>query len=81
MKRLKLGTDLEMKRMKKDCAFVDRFLAERFALANLIENPDYYGLSGILRVFELEYFSLSKYRLISRDGQESIIKRRILGLG
>ena len=42
--KLKQGTNWEMKRMKKDSVFVDRFLAERFALANLIENPDCYSI-------------------------------------
>ena len=42
--KLKQGTNWEMRRMKKDSVFVDRFLAERFALANLIENPDYYSI-------------------------------------
>ena len=40
--RLKQGTDAEMKRMKKDSVFADRHLAERYAMANLNENPDYY---------------------------------------
>jgi hypothetical protein len=42
-KRLKQGTNVEMRRMKKDSPFVDRILAERFAMANLIENPHYYN--------------------------------------
>jgi len=29
--------------MKKDSVWVDEVLAERFALANLIENPNYYN--------------------------------------
>jgi hypothetical protein len=41
---LELGTSVEMKRMKKDSAFPDRILAERFTMANLIENPDFYDL-------------------------------------
>ena len=42
--QLKQGTNWEMERMKKNSVFVDRFLAERFALANLIEDPDCYRL-------------------------------------
>jgi len=41
-KRLNEGTNAEIRRMKKSSHFVDRTLAERFAMANLIENPDYY---------------------------------------
>lgn len=44
MQQLKQGTKREVERMKKDSVFVDRFLAERFALANLFENPDYYSV-------------------------------------
>ena len=40
--RLKQGTNAEIKRMRKDSALVDKKLAERFAMANLIENPNYY---------------------------------------
>jgi hypothetical protein len=43
-KRLKQGTNAEMRRMKKSSPFVDRVLAERFAMANLIENPHCYSL-------------------------------------
>ncbi|HUJ84583.1 MAG TPA: hypothetical protein VLV84_03155 [Candidatus Acidoferrales bacterium] len=42
--QLKQGTNWEIERMKKYSVYVDRFLAERFALANLIEDPDYYRL-------------------------------------
>jgi len=41
-KLLKQGTNLELKRMKRDSLFTDKILAERFAMANLIEDPDYY---------------------------------------
>ncbi len=41
-KLLKQATSLEIERMKKDSPFVDRVLAERFAMANLVENPHYY---------------------------------------
>jgi hypothetical protein len=44
--RLEQGTKIEMRRMQKGSALVDRVLAERFAMANLIENPNYYGLKG-----------------------------------
>lgn len=40
---LRHATNVEMKRMRKDSVFVDRKLAERYAMANLVENPDYYG--------------------------------------
>jgi len=45
-RRLKQGTKMEMRRMQKGNALVDRVLAERFAMANLIENPDYSRLKG-----------------------------------
>ena len=41
-KLLKQGTNLELKRMKRDSLFTDKILAERFAIANLIEDPNYY---------------------------------------
>ena len=40
--QLKQGTTTEMNRMRKDSVFVDEKLAERFAMVNLIENPNYY---------------------------------------
>ncbi len=42
--------------MKKDSAFADRHLAERYAMANLNENPDYYLPKTKRPVMELEYF-------------------------
>ncbi len=42
VKLLKKATQLELRRMKKNGPFADATLAERFAMANLIENPDYY---------------------------------------
>jgi hypothetical protein len=41
--RLQQGTRLEIARMKRDSLWVDEVLAERYAMANLIENPDYYN--------------------------------------
>jgi hypothetical protein len=41
--KLQLGIRLEIARMQKDSAFVDEALAERYAMANLIENPNYYN--------------------------------------
>ena len=40
---LRQATEKEIQRMKKDSPFVDRNLAERFAMANLVENPNYYN--------------------------------------
>jgi hypothetical protein len=40
---LKQGTDLEVKRMGKDSLFVDKFFAKRLAMANLVENINYYN--------------------------------------
>jgi hypothetical protein len=42
-KLLKKATELEVTRMKKDSPFVDEVLAERFAMANLVENKAYYS--------------------------------------
>jgi hypothetical protein len=39
---LKHGLNMELKRMKKDCRFADKILATRFAMANLVEDPNYY---------------------------------------
>jgi hypothetical protein len=39
---LEQGTKAEVVRMKKGSLWVDENLAKRFALANLIENPNYY---------------------------------------
>jgi len=41
-KRLKQATHIEVRRMRKDSPFVDEVLAERFAMAHLVENPEYY---------------------------------------
>jgi len=41
--KLLQGVQSEVARMKKDSVWVDEVLAERFALANLIENPNYYN--------------------------------------
>lgn len=41
--QLKQGINMELERMGKDSPFVDEHLAERYAMANLIENPNYYG--------------------------------------
>jgi hypothetical protein len=43
-KLLQKGKENEMKRMGKDCVFVDEVLAERYAMANLAENPSYYSI-------------------------------------
>ena len=40
---LKHGLNMELKRMKKDCRFADKILATRFAMANLVEDPNYYN--------------------------------------
>ena len=40
--KLERGTRMEMKRMGRDSVFVDRNLAERFALLNLVENSRFY---------------------------------------
>ncbi len=40
---LKQGISIELKRMKRNSLFVDKILAERFVLANLIEDPNYYN--------------------------------------
>ncbi len=39
---LRHATDIELKRMKKESPFADAVLAERLAMANLIEDPNYY---------------------------------------
>ena len=44
--QLKQGTSIEINRMRKDSFFVDKKLAERFAMANLMENPNYYHPSA-----------------------------------
>ena len=44
-KNLQQGVKSEVTRMKKDSVWVDEVLAERFALANLVENPNYYNLT------------------------------------
>jgi hypothetical protein len=41
--QLQQGVISEVARMKNHCVWVDEVLAERFALANLIENPNYYN--------------------------------------
>jgi hypothetical protein len=38
-----LGIIAEINRMKKDSLWVDEILAERYAMARLVENPNYYG--------------------------------------
>ena len=40
--QLKWGINMEIERMSKDSPFVDEHLAERYAMVNLIENPNYY---------------------------------------
>ncbi len=40
---LEMGTAAEVARMKKDSLWVDVNLAKRFAMANLLENPNYYS--------------------------------------
>lgn len=40
---LKQGTNIELKRMKRDSPLTDKILAKRYAMANLIENPNYYN--------------------------------------
>lgn len=41
--QLEVGTLAEVERMKKDSVWVDEVLAKRFAMANLVENPNYYN--------------------------------------
>ena len=41
-KQLRQATKIEVERMRKDSLFVDEVLAERFAMAHLVENPKYY---------------------------------------
>lgn len=41
--QLKRGIFLEVKRMKKNISWVDEVLAERYAMANLVENPYFYN--------------------------------------
>jgi hypothetical protein len=40
--QLQRGISMEIERMSKDSPFVDEHLAERYAMVNLIENPNYY---------------------------------------
>ena len=40
---LKQGINIELKRMKRDSLFTDKILAKRFAMANLVEDPNYYN--------------------------------------
>ncbi len=40
---LEQGLNMELKRMKKDSLFTDKILAKRFAMANLVEDPNYYN--------------------------------------
>ena len=42
LRLLKRGTRMEVKRMRQDSVFVDGVLAERFAMVNLLLNPDFY---------------------------------------
>ena len=42
---LKQGTNIELKRMKRDSLLTDKILAKRYAMANLVEDPDYYNLN------------------------------------
>ena len=41
--QLKRGTASEIERMKKYNPWVDEVLAERYAMANLVENPNFYN--------------------------------------
>jgi hypothetical protein len=41
--QLQQGTIAEIERMKKDSLWVDEVLAKRYAMAHLIENPNYYS--------------------------------------
>jgi hypothetical protein len=41
--QLSQGVMAEVERMKKDSAIVDSLLAKRYAMANLVENPDFYS--------------------------------------
>jgi hypothetical protein len=43
LQKLEQGTQSEITRMHKSSAWVDEALAERYAMANLIENPNYYN--------------------------------------
>jgi hypothetical protein len=43
LRQLRQGTRCEIARMQKNSAFVDKVLAERYAMANLIENQNYYN--------------------------------------
>ncbi len=40
---LKIGTNMEVKRMRKDSLFVDKFFAQRLAMANLVDDINYYN--------------------------------------
>lgn len=42
-KQLQQATQLEIARMQRNSAYVDEVLAERYAMANLIENPSHYN--------------------------------------
>ncbi len=44
--RLRRGIAVEVKRMKNVSPWADRVLAKRFAMANLIEDPNYYRRAG-----------------------------------
>jgi hypothetical protein len=48
--KLQQGTQSEITRMQKSSAWVDEALAERYAMANLIENPNYYNQPTILTI-------------------------------
>jgi len=45
---LKRGINMELERMSKYSPFVDEHLAERYAMANLIDTPNYYGSKEFL---------------------------------
>ncbi len=40
---LEQGLNMELKRMKRDSLFTDKILAKRFAMANLVEDLNYYN--------------------------------------
>jgi hypothetical protein len=44
---LKHGLNMELKRMKRNSRFVDKILAKRFAMANLVEDSSYYNAKSI----------------------------------
>lgn len=44
--QLECGIAFEVKRIKKDSAWVDRVLAKRYAMANLVMDADFYSANS-----------------------------------